>query len=544
MRLTLTFAAALSSFAMLAGDAKPSVVFEKAIGDIRGLGFENLSAAVAPDGGIFLLSADGRLSEFAPDCRYKRSFKAQVSWPNDKFKVDIVNGMILVGDSAKDYPWAFDGRRAGSEKGRFLKASDVVEDEAGNIYVAETGNSRIQVFSPSNIELPSDVVELKAKPQRLAVSKGCLAVAFSDGSLSIFRKENGVFTSFCQAKPGPLKSLRFTPSGALLLASQDDLKLYSIESDGLSTALKLSSVIAPSWRTKWPSLLLNPVPFCKAPDGSICFASSPEGSLLALDPATDAIAERKGLPRSVRAICFAKDGALLAGCDGPKDGEKSLMKFKLGSSALDPLGSFSGKPLYAEAGVPVWGLLPDPDGGVYVRVVKPGHDKGWPALDIDKVYSDGHSKPFLSYKSLYAVRSVFGPWEGYYSMKFAKDGSIVLVSTQLLSVQKLSPDGKAIWEAGLVPKGGAALVHFKRPRDIDIDSQGRIWVADSEADKAFCLSPDGALLLEFGSSGGVDDLSGSGMDGVSGLAIAKLLGGEFLYLGDAGNKRILKYRIK
>jgi hypothetical protein len=43
--------------------------------------------------------------------------------------------------------------------------------------------------------------------------------------------------------------------------------------------------------------------------------------------------------------------------------------------------------LYKETGVPVWGLLPDQDDGLYVRVVEPGYLSGRsyarPALLID-----------------------------------------------------------------------------------------------------------------------------------------------------------------
>jgi hypothetical protein len=42
---------------------------------------------------------------------------------------------------------------------------------------------------------------------------------------------------------------------------------------------------------------------------------------------------------------------------------------------------------------------------------------------------------------------------------------------------------------------------------------------------------------------GVDDIDGKGFDHPSGIQIAKCNGGEFLYVGDSGNQRIVKFRI-
>ena len=81
------------------------------------------------------------------------------------------------------------------------------------------------------------------------------------------------------------------------------------------------------------------------------------------------------------------------------------------------------------------------------------------------------------------------------------------------------------------------------PRDVAADSRGNIWVSDFAKDSIFCLSPHGKLLCTYGHHAGVDDIDGKGFDHPSGIQIAKCDDGEFLYVGDSGNQRIVKFRI-
>ena len=166
--------------------------------------------------------------------------------------------------------------------------------------------------------------------------------------------------------------------------------------------------------------------------------------------------------------------------------------------------------LSKDAAVPIWGLLPDSDGGVYVRVVEEGYRKGWPALAIKKVYPDGRMEPFLDFGELYAVRRTFGPWECVYSLQFDAQRNIILAALPLQAVYQVAPGGKIRWEAGSQPQGGADAISFLAPRQAALDSQGRIWVVDSETDKIYCLSPQGKLLLEYGGPATWDDSLGAG----------------------------------
>ena len=97
---------------------------------------------------------------------------------------------------------------------------------------------------------------------------------------------------------------------------------------------------------------------------------------------------------------------------------------------------------------------------------------------------------------------------------------------------------------GAQPQGGADTVDFLAPRDTAVDSRGRIWVVDAEMQKVYCLSPAGKLLLVHGGPATWDDATGEGFSQPTGVAVAGLDGVDYLYVGDAGNQRLVKYRIQ
>jgi outer membrane protein assembly factor BamB len=268
------------------------------------------------------------------------------------------------------------------------------------------------------------------------------------------------------------------------------------------------------------------------------------GKLLSLDPATDVITDRGS--SQVRAVClaFGPDGLLYVGGYAPAGATGPSLPV-LQWPALTKVGDFpQAGPLYKMSPeMPIWGLLPDADGGVYVRVVEDGYLKGAGAFNFKKVYPDGTSKPFVDFGYTYGKRAVYHPLAAHYALAFDPEHNVVLASLPLESVMKLSPDGKILWEAGLEPQGGAAKLDLGDPQALALDSGGNIWVVDSQRAKLYCLSPEGKLLLTFGGPGGVDDLSGNTFDSPTAVAIATVNGVEYLYVGDAGNMRLVKYRL-
>ncbi|MFZ2657763.1 MAG: hypothetical protein WAX69_22710 [Victivallales bacterium] len=540
--------ACLTGLCAIADDI-PRLEFQKIIGDMRGRGMQNLSVTVADDGAAYLLMSEGRIAVFNPDGKYARSLDVRLTWPFNHQYISAWGRRVLLGDYKKDYPWVFSERRAGDAPGRFRNPSMAAPDKDGALYVADTGNSRVQVFDAGKENSPGHVISLNAKPLRLDVRNGTLALLLDDQTLRVLDLKNSPDMELGCVKTGPgAVAVALTPDHAVLVAfntgpDRNFLKKYQIDKE--SGKLKESSTIAPSYIDQWPNLYPVGMPMTSAPDGSIWFATSYFGRILALDPVTDKITEKiRSLGSYPLCVGFGSDGKLFVGGSAKsKSGGRRIQTMPLDDPASPATEFPNDKDLYNEDGVPVWSILPDKDGGVFVRIIEEGYQKGWPAMTIKKVLADGTMKPFVDFGHLYAKRTTFHPAGTVYSMQFDRNGDIILAALPLVAVYRIAPDGKIVWEAGLEPQGGADKIEFGAPRATAIDSHGRIWVADTAKNKVFCLSPRGKLLFEYGTRVNVDDIEGKGFDNPSAVAIATVNGADFLYVGDSGNQRIVKYRI-
>jgi hypothetical protein len=415
--------------------------------------------------------------------------------------------------------------------------------------VADTGNRRVQVFAGGDTSTPRRMIGLDAKPGRIAVRDGKLALLLDDQSLRLLDATADPPKDLGRMGIGPAAvAVAIAPDNAVLVAfnggpDRHFLKRYRM--DPATDKLAEVATLAPSYLAQWPDLYPVAAPMTSAPDGTIWFATSHVfGSVLALDPATDTITEKVRALANPRCVGFGADGRVYVG-GGAKSasGGRRVQVVAMTSLALPATEFPAGKDLYRDDGVPVWSLLPDQDGGVFVRVVEEGYRKGWPAFTLKKVFADGTVKPLVDFGELYAKRTTFHPAAAAYSLQFDAEGNLVLAALPLVAVCKLAPDGQVLWEAGLEPRGGADRIEFGEPRATAIDRRGRIWVADSRKHQVFCLSAQGKGLLVYGTRTGVDDLGGKGFRGPAAVATATINGTDFLYVGDAGNQRIVKFRI-
>ncbi|MBM4048132.1 MAG: hypothetical protein FJ279_23770, partial [Planctomycetes bacterium] len=543
--------------------AMPPLRFEKVIGDARGKSLDNLAVAVTDDGTTHLLMRSGRVAIFDGAGVYQKSEKVALGWPPDPYYLTAMGKRVFLGHTRQDFPWVFSPQRSGQAPGRFQSPASVALDPRGRICVADAGNRRIQVFAPTNTETPEQVMALSARPVAVAARDGLLAALTDDQALELYEARDTKPTEtrflpetwFLRAslKVGPgVRAVAIGPDGTICVACDNSLKRYQFR-EGV---VKETAAVAPALMNDWPRLFPAGVPLVPGPDGEVWFATNLHGKVLSLNPKTDEVRVRLQGAHRPLAVGFGADGRVyLGGFPRPGAEGPCLEVF----SEVSPQGKGEPFPagglLYRETGVPVWGLLPDKDGGVYVRIVEPGYRKGWPALTFKKLYRDGATKPFLDFGSLYAVRTTFHPSGAAYALQFDpphrrgapsgdKDGNIVLAAIPLMAVLKVTREGQVLWEAGLQPRGGADRIEFAAPRDLAIDRRGNIWVVDSGQHKLFCLSTSGQLLGEFGGCAGVDDVEGKGFDSPTGVEVATADGREFLYVGDAGNQRIVKYRIE
>jgi hypothetical protein len=534
------------------GAEAPRLQFARIIGDARGKCLDNLSVAVTDEGKTYLLMRSGRVAVFGPQDAYLKSEKVALSWPQEHYCLAGQGRRVFLGHYRQDFPWVFSPQRRGQAAGRFESPSCVALDPRGNVYVADAGNRRVQVFTAVNTETPEQVVPLPARPIAVSARDNLLAVLTDEQSLSVFEQVGGQFSLRTSLKVGRGgRAVAIGPNEDLLVAFEQSLKRYELKGG----VLKKKGVVSPALTDDWPGFFPAGVPMTLGPDGEIWFAADTQGAILSLNPNTDQVRIRlRGVYRPLT-VGFDKGNKIYVGGSAlPKAQGPCLSVFPEGEPQpkAEPF-PLSGL-LYQETGVPVWGLLcaggasasggPDSDGGVYVRVVEQGYLKGWPALTFKKVYPDGAMKPFLDFGPLYAVRATFHPTAAAYSLQGDGEGNILLAAIPLRAVLKVTAAGKILWEAGLQPQGGADRVEFTAPRDTAIDRHGNIWVVDGGANKIYCLSPAGKLLMVYGGYAGVDDTEGKGFDGPTGIEVTTVGDVDYVYVGDAGNQRIVKFRVE
>jgi len=521
----------------------PKLKFEKVIGDLRGKGMENISVAVGDDGKIYLLMVSGRIAVFDKDGKYLKSLKVEISWPPYYHYLSVVGGRILLGDYKKDYPWVFLEERKGTKNGFFLEPSSVVTDEKGRVFVADTGNKRIQIFI-NDENLPKKSIPLSSGPINISIKNSLLAVITNEGELIIY-EENGdlEFLLKDSLKIGPGISVAISPDKSILVAFRAGPNYYQLKKYEIkNNSLKEIQVIAPSYTDQWPNFYPDRAPMILGPDNEIWFCAIGRKEVLSLDPKIDKVKKRINTPFLPCVVGFLNDKIYVSGYP-PSDTDGPILYVIDEKGEKRNFWERDNGILYKEKNVPVWGFLPDNDGGVYIRIVEEGYQKGWPALTIKKIYPDGTIKPFIDFGNLFAKRTKFHPAYAPYSLQFDREKNIIISALPLVAVVKVNSEGKIIWEASPQPQGEADRVDFGAPVDTSLDNKGNIWVIDSEKNKIFCLSSSGKLLFEYGGYANVDDTEGKGFDNPTGIEVVTVDGNEFLYVGDTGNNRIVKYKI-
>jgi len=530
---------------------QPTLTLESIIGDTRGVCMENQSVTTTADGTICLLMRNNRITMFDSAGKYVRSETSPrpLRWPRYDTYVTGIGSRVFVGELHLDYPWVFDGKK-GAGPGQFNQPADVATDDGGRTYVADQGNRRIQVFNKTDREKPVYVLLVEGSPVSVAVAAGRIATVTAEGHLFLFAVDADGTNPIASLKVGSHpKDLCFTPSGDILCCfsggrAGHELKRYRC-SDG---KLSIAAVLARSWRAQWPNLFPSSVVISPGRDGrTILFTAREDRRVLELDVTTNKITELvRGGPQPL-AACHDPAGSLLVGCamskrDGPGQVvytyEPEAKGFKQ-SRKIPREGHFS---THVDSNL-LYGLLPTADGGVYVRVV--GED-GWTGFRIKKVYPDGRLEDWLDLgKRLFAKVKRLGPPSWSYALQHDGRGHIIAALRIIGSVAKVTPAGEVIWQSGCLPNDGGERIDFGWPSDVAIDSRGNVWVADAEHHRLYCLDGvTGHQIWEYGTHGGVDKRNGHHFSRPTGVEVAQHAGVEYLIVGDAGNQRLLKFRLQ
>lgn len=541
--LGLTVAGCVWGHETLAAPAPvPRFHFVKNVGDMRGMGVHNLSVAVTASGRTYLLMQSGRIAVFDAGGRYLHSLHRDTPWPPERWSLATRDEQVFLCDARADFPFLRSARRQGTAPGRFASPRAAVVARTGNLFVADTGNNRVQVFADGTATRLISTLQLQKPPTALAVRNQRLGVVLDRSEARVYTLHGRRFTLQARGEVGPFaQALALGPNGDLFVAFNGKPDHYELKRYRLTgPALEPAGTVAPSFMDEWPNFFPAPVPLTTGPGGRIWFAARDRGTVLSLDPRTDEVTVRLTGLDDPTAVAFTGGGQLLVAVR-----HATVLAFDRAAATgtgATPVRAWNR--LYDEALVPIWGLLAAPDGSLLLRVVEKGWRKGWPAFTVEKVGPRGKGTTFLDFGPLFARRTRFAPWEGFYALAVDGAGDILMAVHPLLSVVKVNAAGQVVWEAGPQPRGGADAVAFGQPRDLAIDSRGNIWVVDAKRNEILCLSPRGKLLTRFGRYANVDDTRGRGFDAPSGIAVTDPGRGEYLYVGDAGNQRLVKYRLE
>jgi len=132
------------------------------------------------------------------------------------------------------------------------------------------------------------------------------------------------------------------------------------------------------------------------------------------------------------------------------------------------------------------------------------------------------------------IGTINEPW----GVAVGPDGSVYVTDTWNHRVQKFSRDGNAIKTWGRfgqpIPEDPASSEYFWGPRGIAVDSQGRVFVADTGNKRIVVFDANGNYLTEFG-TGGFDP---GQFDEPVGVAVAN---DGTVYVTDTWNQRIQSF---
>jgi sugar lactone lactonase YvrE len=127
-----------------------------------------------------------------------------------------------------------------------------------------------------------------------------------------------------------------------------------------------------------------------------------------------------------------------------------------------------------------------------------------------------------------------------YSVALDSLGYVYVADFRNSRVQKLDVDGTvlAVWGSSGTGVVVGTAPKFRAPRDVVVDGDGNVYVADTGNHRIQKLNPDGMVLAAWGTRGGGGEVGGQPeLDSPYGVAID---GAGSVYVADQGNDRIQK----
>ncbi|WP_028060938.1 SMP-30/gluconolactonase/LRE family protein [Candidatus Solirubrobacter pratensis] len=405
---------------------------------------------------------------------------------------DEYGGRVGVYGAGGDFRFSFGYRALAREPGRLGVVGGVATDRAGRVFVLDSENDRVQVFSPSGAYLASwgDRSVIDALGGDPATGNGISAGGVAVGAGAVYVVD-----------PGFDRVVRVPFDGA------------AFGTPAFSSGLGLN----------------NPQGVALDPAGTRLYVADDDNQrIVVLDPRTLAFVAQTGSygtgagqfrnPYDVAVDASTPNRLYVA--DNLND---RVDVFDAGS--LGVLGAFG----RGGRGVPgqfaivrsVGALADDPRGGVVVADTANNR-----VQELDPA------------GNLVAAWGIQGRGPGYVTrprgVAFAPDGGVTVADTFDHRIERFGPDGAYAGQYGLVSQstgfatGGAAGGQFLLPQGVAYDQAGNVWVADTGNDRVVEITPDGAVLQTIGGLAGPRAIAAGGCGVViadTGHGVVQQLGG-------------------
>ncbi|MDR3709242.1 MAG: hypothetical protein P4L33_13155 [Capsulimonadaceae bacterium] len=442
---------------------------------------------------------------------------------------------------------AFDFRRDGEVTNRLcdFASAGVAVDSAGHIYAGDRDGARIVVFDPAGKQL-EEIKSSAGSIGKLAVTAdgARLFAIVGDGTVAAWQRDVSAHyvLQWRRSLEGRACALAVSVTGTLAVG-------FSPAKDGIvarSYRYDSSGPVACTFT------IASPGPTCLGAEpgqttlqeygGAIYYLTC--GKLVQVEPGERDVV-KVVLDSQLDAISFAFDlsGNLFIASRNDlrgKRGEYVWRSAKTADGWSDPQGITGRDPVNTDtiAMIP-FGLAIDNNGIVLVRS---SDNTDWTTLRIFGYDPNGSRRQIVDVTGLGSV----APWEGHYGLHVdRRTGRIFVASGPSHSVTCVNADASPCWCKGNSVAQRPGDVPLRGPRGVTTDREGRVWVADSDANRLLCFDSDGNYLASFGRFGGIDARDGFALAGPSGIAtVAGSDGREWLYVADTLNQRLIKYRIE
>jgi hypothetical protein len=166
--------------------------------------------AMLPSGSMLVATHQKKLAVFDPNSLVENTGAAVTVPDSNGVIYNPTNGLVYVSDKVNHIVRAYTtggvaqpannlGYGAGSGFGQLNTPSGLAVDSSGNIYVADSGNNRIQIFSPSN-QLVNTIGSVGAGPGQLRTPYG-VTISPATGLVWVADYLNQRFTGYVAPAP-------------------------------------------------------------------------------------------------------------------------------------------------------------------------------------------------------------------------------------------------------------------------------------------------------------------------------------------------------